>query len=236
MSPRTRRAGQFARSQARHHYLDFVRANLRLIFLMFVTVYAFTLVIHRLLPGIFNDVFVGVMLVVPAWIVSLMAVGRPGPAAWARGADAEEFTRSALRRVLPNSYHVVHDVQLPHGNADHVVVGPAGVIVIETKWSGDPWASPAGWDRIRSASRQARSNARAISTLLAEHGQPVVAQPLVVLWGGGTRTWSKDATLREVEKTTVVAGTSLDAWTSTLVESQLELSLRDAVTAALRGL
>ena len=63
---------------------------------MFGSVYAVTFVVHRLWPGVFTDVFVGAMLLVPPWIVSLMAVGRPGPAAWARGADAEEFTRSAL--------------------------------------------------------------------------------------------------------------------------------------------
>ena len=117
-----------------------------------------------------------------------------------------------------------------------MVVGPAGVIVVETKWSGEPWASPAGWNRIRAAGRQARNNARVISTLLAERGQPVVAQPLVVLWGGGTKTWSKDATLREVERTTVVTGTGLDSWSSTLSGSLFEPSQCDAVTAALRQL
>jgi hypothetical protein len=58
MSPRARRAGQYARSQARHHYVDFVRANLRLIALMFVSVHAVTFVVHRLWPGVFTDIFV----------------------------------------------------------------------------------------------------------------------------------------------------------------------------------
>jgi hypothetical protein len=236
MSPRARRAGQFARSQARHHNVDFVRANLRVIALIFVSVYAVTLVVHRLWPGVFTDIFVGAMLVLPFWAVSLLASGRPGPAQWARGADAEEWTSTALRRALPKSYRLVNDVQLSHGNADHVIVGPAGVIVIETKWSGAPWASPAGWDRIRTASRQARGNARTISTLLAGHGQTIVAQPLVVLWGGDIRSWSKGSTIREVERTTVVAGTSLGIWAATLEDSHPEQARRDAIAAALRVL
>lgn len=75
-----------------------------------------------------------------------------------------EMARSRLRRArqgrlgqrlvtdlfhrLPDTHYVVNDVVLPGvgGNIDHVVIGPCGVVVIETKWlagtvqcDGDDW-------------------------------------------------------------------------------------------------
>jgi len=38
---------------------------------------------------------------------------------------------------FPNDYWVIHDLTTPSGNLDHVVVGPTGVFVIDTKnWTG----------------------------------------------------------------------------------------------------
>jgi len=38
---------------------------------------------------------------------------------------------------FPNDYWIVHDLKTPLGNLDHVVVGPTGVYVIDTKnWRG----------------------------------------------------------------------------------------------------
>jgi hypothetical protein len=56
-----------------------------------------------------------------------------------KGARGEELTALALAR-LPSGYEVFHGLRLSawKADADHVVVGPNGVFVIETKnWSGD---------------------------------------------------------------------------------------------------
>ncbi len=190
MSARGRRAGQYARSRARHQYIEHVRVNWRLYVLTFGSVYVVTFMLHRVWPRQFSNVFVGSMLVVPLWIVSLVVVGRPGSAAWARGADAEEWTRSALRRALGRRYVIVHDIQLGSGNIDHVVIGPAGVFVVETKWSGERWASPEGASRIDTARKQAKDGARRVQRALDAAGVVALPRPVVVLWGGGTRDWT----------------------------------------------
>jgi len=53
---------------------------------------------------------------------------------WAIGAEGEEIVERILGQ-LNRSYRVVHDVVLPRtrGNIDHVVLGPNGVFIIETK-------------------------------------------------------------------------------------------------------
>jgi hypothetical protein len=59
---------------------------------------------------------------------------------WERGAEGEAATASALKALGP-SWSVFHDVRWPgrpRANIDHVVVGPTGVFVIDSKnWSGD---------------------------------------------------------------------------------------------------
>ncbi len=67
---------------------------------------------------------------------------------WSIGAEGEESVIRALQN-LDSSFKVVNDIVLPgdNQNIDHVVVGPAGIFVIETKnyngiirCYGDEWS------------------------------------------------------------------------------------------------
>lgn len=53
-----------------------------------------------------------------------------------KGAAGEKSVAHTLSK-LPDEFRVVNDVPTPTGNLDHVVIGPTGVFVIETKnWRG----------------------------------------------------------------------------------------------------
>jgi hypothetical protein len=52
--------------------------------------------------------------------------------AWKQGAVAEESV-GALLEALPNNYFVVNDFVTKKGTADYIVVGPKGILTIETK-------------------------------------------------------------------------------------------------------
>jgi hypothetical protein len=71
-----------------------------------------------------------------------------------RGADGEERTAAALTGLPAGDWTVVHDVRWPgrqRANLDHVVVGPGGVFVIDSKqWSG----------RVVTAGGELRQNGR----------------------------------------------------------------------------
>ena len=60
--------------------------------------------------------------------------------AYERGARGEEATARALAALPGDQWRVFHDVRWPgrrHANLDHVVVGPSGVFVVDSKsWSG----------------------------------------------------------------------------------------------------
>ncbi len=59
---------------------------------------------------------------------------------WERGAEGEEATAGALGQLPSGTWTVFHDVKWPgrrYANVDHIVVGPPGVFVIDSKnWSG----------------------------------------------------------------------------------------------------
>ncbi|MTV27817.1 NERD domain-containing protein [Nitriliruptoraceae bacterium ZYF776] len=57
--------------------------------------------------------------------------------AWAEGAKGERRVARALERLERRGWHVVHDLTVGTrgANIDHVVVGPPGVFVIDTKYT-----------------------------------------------------------------------------------------------------
>jgi len=48
------------------------------------------------------------------------------------GANAEQVVAEALQE-LPDDYYVFHDLEFPGFNIDHVVLGPNGIFLVETK-------------------------------------------------------------------------------------------------------
>jgi hypothetical protein len=59
--------------------------------------------------------------------------------AWRRGAHGERRTARLLERLTRDGYVVFHDLAVPGSpaNVDHLVIGPSGVFVIDSKqWTG----------------------------------------------------------------------------------------------------
>jgi hypothetical protein len=59
--------------------------------------------------------------------------------AWRRGAEGERRTARLLNRLMRDGYVVFHDLAVPGSpaNVDHLVIGPSGVFVIDSKqWTG----------------------------------------------------------------------------------------------------
>jgi hypothetical protein len=55
--------------------------------------------------------------------------------AWRVGAEGEERTARQLDRLERDGYRILHDGRMPgrQSNIDHIVIGPTGVLTIETK-------------------------------------------------------------------------------------------------------
>jgi hypothetical protein len=55
---------------------------------------------------------------------------------WSQGAEGEEAVGQVLEGLADHGWGVIHDVSFGRGNIDHVVVGPGGILAIETKSHG----------------------------------------------------------------------------------------------------
>lgn len=64
----------------------------------------------------------------------LFSIGLGERKSWDKGIKGEATVYSYLRH-LPDHYFTLNDVKLPNGrgNIDHIVLGPTGIFVIETK-------------------------------------------------------------------------------------------------------
>lgn len=116
------------------------------------------------------------------------------------GLLGEQAVAEQLQRLLPPGHQIFHDVPGDgKWNIDHVVVGPAGVFAIETKYrtkrpgkagerdheavfDGNKIQFPSGYDA--EASEQASRNARWLANMLTKAtGERVTVQPVVALPG-----------------------------------------------------
>jgi hypothetical protein len=124
-------------------------------------------------------------LVILGGVLVAVAVGTPWPlavafvvatVAWAgrddlpyfhrivQGAVGEETVAALLAPLEAEGFVVLHDLDIGRGNVDHVVVGPTGIFVVETKaWTGRVYLKPG--PRLMCG---ARVEDRTISQVLAE--------------------------------------------------------------------
>lgn len=114
---------------------------------------------------------------------------------WQRGAMGEESTGSILDAVASRRWKVWHDLAVPgaRANIDHLVVGPTGVWLVDTKTTTG--AVNTRWGKVRIAGRhldvsstawEAEVVAAELSRDLGWPDGPAVT-PLVVLHGLGRR-------------------------------------------------
>jgi hypothetical protein len=122
---------------------------------------------------------------------------RPSPQAraWQRGAAGERRTARLLDRLGRDGYVGFHDLALPDSpaNLDHVVVGPSGVFVIDSKqWTGSVHQSADGpvWHdhyRLDRTLATVRWQAETLGRLLGVPVAPLVCVHGAHLQGGGLR-------------------------------------------------
>jgi hypothetical protein len=156
-----------------------------------------------------------------------VTVGAAGVVAWAcwkvrrvrqsikdlkLGRDGERAVAEVLDGLRELGYRVFHDIVAPSFNLDHVLVGPKGILLIETKTRSKPVGRGArveydgrgvrigGFKPDRDPVQQAEASARWLAGLLEQMtGWPCFVRP-VVLYPG----WYVDDTARKNRDQTLV--------------------------------
>jgi hypothetical protein len=105
---------------------------------------------------------------------------------WRWGAWGEEWTAEELKK-LGEEWRVFHDLEDGSGNLDHVVVGPGGVFLVDTKNVSQPArADESGLRAGRvyySAARARGAAARLHDRIQERTGSAVWVQSMFAVWG-----------------------------------------------------
>ena len=112
---------------------------------------------------------------------------------WQRGAHGERRTARLLNRLTREGFMVFHDLALPgsDANVDHLVIGPTGVFVIDSKqWTGQVHQSTDGlaWHnhyRLDRTLEAVRWEAETIGRLLGTRIHPLLCVHGAHVHGGG---------------------------------------------------
>ena len=173
--------------------------------------------IALLLPGWIRLVVVGVFLSSGFWLSFYIVETASGAAPAAMGQLAEQWTARELSRLKRQGWNLVNHLTLQRSDIDHVLMGPGGIVIVETKYSSGGWENSYYTNGlIESASTYVSKSAH---TFLLWAGKRMLPQscvyPVVVLWGGGY----DDTKASPVEGVHVLSGNHLQGWLSTLPEA-----------------
>jgi hypothetical protein len=202
-----KRAGAYARRRARELQYSFVKRN-RAFWLLLAAWMAAGAPIAALFPDEQGAFFLGV------WLTALVALGlhltvvMSGSANWLAGHEAEQWTRRELAKLRSRGWTVVHGVPIPgKGDADHVAIGPGGLVVLETKWSAEDWRGTRRQPWIRDAADQVERNAEILRGIVSRFVERSAVRRVVVLWPS-----SSAAPVQELNGVNVVQGLQLREW------------------------
>jgi hypothetical protein len=154
-----------------------------------------------------------------------------------KGAEGEESTGHALRPLRRHGWTVIHDLEYPGlGNVDHVIVGPGGVIAIDSKFTTERLSVTA--KAIRGSRRGHISEAK-YAAHLAERAlgcagfEAVDVEPALVFWGPGAPSIPDGHIV--IQDTLVLEGRKSRSWRSALSSRRPRLDVQtvEAVVAAL---
>src|SRR5215218_10208096 len=112
---------------------------------------------------------------------------------WRRGAHGERRTARLLRRLARDGFVIFHDLAVPGGDAnlDHLVIGPTGVFVIDSKqWTEQVYQTTDGlaWHnhyRLDRTLDTVRWEAETVSRLLGTRATTLVCVHGAQVHGGG---------------------------------------------------
>lgn len=215
------RAGSYARRTARERHRRFVRTNWRWLTGPNLFGIAIFLPGALLLPDAAGAFFLGVGVTLILCLTAGAVVLLSGTAGVLMGEVAEQWTAQELRKLQLHQWHLANHVFLRGtGDIDHVLIGPGGVVVVETKWSGDPWFKGAyNRNRLDTAARTVTQSARDLHAHLGKPSIPVV--PVVVLWGSGLGELPESEQVQKMGHATVVTAAGMDAWLRTVQQGQV---------------
>jgi hypothetical protein len=201
------RAGSWTRANVRRRQREFVKA--RWLYVLAMPLLAMVLTPLTLLMPSWSRMFLaGALVTSGIWIAVVLVLLGSGTGCLMMGDVGEQWTAQELRPLQRRGWKLINRMLLKRGDIDHVAIGPGGVLVVETKWSGDRWALDRTDARIQGAVDQVRRSSRSLRLFLKDVIGDAPVRSLVVLWDPEGRPGREI----DVDGVAVVPGPSLPEW------------------------
>lgn len=208
------RAGWSARTSIRERHRAAARAQWRPLALLAAGLLVVVAVASFFATGpVQQGALLGGGTVLTCCMLVAFVVLTSGTAPLIMGEWAEQWTAQELRPLSKHGWKLVNHFGLGRGDHDHVVVGPGGVVLVETKWGGTPWDVDAKQVTFGRALEQTARNAKQLALWheVARHGRPRVEAVLVV-WGPAARQLRDLPPRRHESGVVVMCGDQLEDW------------------------
>lgn len=215
------RAGLFARRKARTTQREYLRRRWRPLLGLYSGLTAIAAWPAIFMPSAFlRGLTVGLAVAGAAGILSSLVIIQTGTAPTMAGETAEQWTAEELRKLLQHGHRLVNHVIVDGpGDVDHVLIGPAGVFVLETKWSSTPYRP--GDLRLAHTIARLERRARNLRLQFKRLGVETVT-PVLVLWGPAARHLAQGTGAARSGHTIVLAGSHLRRWVLSRPGGQLD--------------
>lgn len=195
-----RRAGLWVRRQAVERELRLLKAHWKILSSVAIACLAITAALAYVTDGTVRGFVLGIGFTSCFWLLAAPVAMAAGTTATRMGDSAERWTAHVLAG-LGSEWTVLHDIPGPHGNVDHIAVGPSGTYVIETKWR----ATAQTRRELEALARTVARRAKDSYWELHASGVDTRVNPVLCLWSAMTQSNAEPL----VGDTLVVSGNDL---------------------------
>jgi hypothetical protein len=218
-------SGQYSRSKALLHMRVYVREHFFGFLVMLIFPTAVGAMFRPLIGGSAGWFFFGCAAVSSVWVTLIATILFSGAANNIMGAEGEVMTAEVIRKFRRKGWILINGLKLsPTWDIDHIVISPAGVFVLETKWSREPWPMNRNIrnkksEDLQNAIDQVKRNKDAFAKKFSHLVREEDIEMACVLWSS---TYSPDGYDRTVHgKVMIVRGPDLRSWIKLFKETKL---------------
>lgn len=214
------RVGRYARDIAWQKYLGQLRGNWFAFVCLGLLPLVFAVFAEFMLRGTIRWLVVGAALISGPWLVAMTALVLSGSAPQMMGLQAEEWTAQELRSMRRKGWYLVSGLKpKPEFDIDHIAIGPAGLMVIEVKWSGDSWPTAQSGSKymrqqLSKSIQQVKWNLRDTQRILGDTANGLPSFAACVLWSGDTTSEAPKESI--IDGVVVISGPRLGEWLRSL--------------------
>ena len=186
----TDRVGRHARNLVWEKVIAFLKRAWVPLVLFLILPTALMALIPFQIPEVERWILIGVMGASGFWLDVILVILWSGIAPTVMGIEGETLTAEALDDFAGKEWSLINGLRFKNsGDIDHILIGPAGLLIFESKWSGQRWPMelrPTGYlgRQVSWAIKQVKMNRDDLCRQFGDAIGDIPIYQVCVLWSG----------------------------------------------------